>query len=99
VCVDPAAAPSLISPVHRAHTTDTTPSFSWSTVTGAQSYRVMVYTEDRSFEYKKRVFVTSYTLTSAEALTPAKYLWRVRTQDAVCSTWSTWSVRNTLFID
>jgi hypothetical protein len=98
-CTMDATAPALISPMHRAHTTDTTPTFSWSTVSGSKSYRVMVYLEDRSFEYKKRVFVTNYTLPSAEALTPSKYLWRVRTQDTTCSTWSTWSGRNTLFVD
>jgi hypothetical protein len=59
----------------------------------------MVYLEDRSFEYKKRVFVANYTLGAAESLTVAKYLWRVRTQDLTCSTWTAWSSRNTLFVD
>jgi hypothetical protein len=94
-----ATAPSLVSPIHRNHTTDTTPKFTWSSVAGAQSYRLMIYVEDRSFEYKKRVFVNNYTLTNAEALSPAKYLWRVRTQDPTCNTWTGWSSRNTLFID
>jgi hypothetical protein len=61
-----------------------------------------IHVEDRSFVYKKRRVgqtSTSYTLTSGEALTPAKYLWRVRTQDTTCSTWTGWSTRNTLFID
>jgi hypothetical protein len=98
-CAKVAVPPTLISPAHRAHITDTTPKFTWSSVTGALSYRLMIYLEDRSFEYKKRTFNTTYTLTNAEALTPAKYLWRVRTQDEGCSTWTTWSTRNTLFID
>jgi CSLREA domain-containing protein len=98
-CVMVATAPTLISPAHRTHISDRTPTFRWSNVGGAQSYRLMVYLEDRSFEYKKRVFVNNYTLQVGEALVPAKYLWRVRTQDATCSTWSTWSSRNTLFID
>jgi hypothetical protein len=61
----------------------------------------MSYTE-AYIEYKKRLFgqtKTTYTLTSAEALSPAKYLWRVRTQDTTCSTWTGWSSRNTLFVD
>jgi hypothetical protein len=94
-----APSPDLLAPGHRTHTTDTTPIFSWSTVSGAQSYRLLIHLEDRSFEYKKRVFVPNYTLTSAEALSPAKYLWRVRTQDQTCSTWSQWSTRHTLFIE
>jgi hypothetical protein len=94
-----AVAPTLIDPTHRTRTTDTTPTFSWGSVTGAESYRLMIYLEDRSFEYKKRTFNTSYTLASGEALTPNKYFWRVRTQDAACSTWTGWSGRNTLFVD
>jgi hypothetical protein len=98
-CSITVSAPSLVVPTHRAHTTDHTPNFIWSGIIGAESYRLMVYTEDRSFEYKKRTFNTTYTLTNAEALSVGKYLWRVRTQDQGCSTWSTWSTRNTLFID
>ena len=62
----------------------------------------MVYNEDRSLELKKRRVGqanTTYTLTSGEALPPAKYLWRVRTQDTTCGTWTGWSQRNTLFVD
>jgi hypothetical protein len=61
---------------------------------------LMVYLEDRSFEYKKRTFNTNYTLTAGEALSHgSKYLWRVRTQDTTCNTWTGWSSRNTLFVD
>jgi hypothetical protein len=98
-CVNSVTAPSLISPSHRSHTTDTTPQFTWSFIANTQSYRVMVYSDDRSFEYKKRVFTTGYTLTTNEALPKGKYQWRVRTQDNTCSTWSAWSGRNTLFVD
>jgi hypothetical protein len=59
----------------------------------------MIYSEDRSFVFKKRVFEASYALKTIEALGPGKYLWRVRTQDQTCSTWTAWSQRNTLFID
>lgn len=98
-CTKVATAPNLLLPSHRSHTIDTTPTFSWTVVANAQSYRLMVYLEDRSFVYKKRVFDTTYTLTNAEALMPAKYLWRVRTQDITCKTWTTWSKRYTLFVD
>jgi hypothetical protein len=60
----------------------------------------MIYTADRSFEFKKRVFVANYTLKATEALIHStKYQWRVRTQDANCSKWTGWSGRNTLFVD
>jgi hypothetical protein len=98
--LDPASYPSLNTPLHLAHTTDTTPTFTWGTVSNALSYRLFVYLEDHSFEYKKRVFNPSYTLTAGEALAHGKkYLWRVRTQDVYCNTWSGWSGRHTLFID
>jgi hypothetical protein len=98
-CTLVATPPTLISPAHRAHVTDTTPGFSWSNSSGATSYRLMIYTADRSFEYKKRTFNTSYTLTAGEALAVGTYQWRVRTQDTICTTWTTWSKRNTLFVD
>jgi hypothetical protein len=98
-CALTATAPNLVSPAHRAHVTDTTPAFSWSNSSGATSYRLMIYTADRSFEYKKRTFNTSYTLTAGEALAVGTYQWRVRTQDTICTTWTTWSKRNTLFVD
>jgi hypothetical protein len=93
------ATPSLGIPAHRAHITNTTPNFSWNGVSGAQSYRLMVYREDHSFEFKKRVFTNNYTLDVSEALSTGRYLWRVRSQDAMCSDWSGWSQRSTLFID
>jgi hypothetical protein len=98
-CVLTATAPTLLSPAHRAHLTDTTPTFTWSDVSGETSYRLMIYTADRSFVFKKRVFVTNYTLKSTEALVATTYQWRVRSQDTVCDRWTPWSKRNTLFVD
>jgi endoglucanase len=98
-CVITTTVPTLVSPTHRAHLTNRRPTFTWNSVANAQSYRLMVYLSDRSFEFKKRVFQPNYTLATGEALTTARYLWRVRTQDNTCSTWTGWSSRNTLFID
>jgi hypothetical protein len=94
-----ASSPTLVSPTHRTHTTITTSTFTWNSVAGANSYRLMIYTSDRAFEYKKRAFNTTYTLQTGESLSPNTYQWRVRTQDATCNTWSSWSKRNTLFVD
>jgi hypothetical protein len=98
-CVAVATAPTLLSPAHRAHLSDTTPTFSWGNVPGAMSYRLTIYSEDRSFEYKRRVFNTSYALGTEDALSLGKYFWRVRAQDRLCVVWSGWSGRNTLFIE
>jgi hypothetical protein len=97
-CVMVVTAPLLLSPQHREYITDRRPRFTWSNVPNAQSYRFMIYTEDRSFEFKKRVFVREYTMENALAR-GTKYLWRVRTQDVNCNTWSVWSQRYTLFVD
>jgi hypothetical protein len=86
-----ATTPTLLTPVHRAHTTDRTPFFTWTSVNGAQSYRFKIYTEDRSFTFKKRVFQPNYNR--------AKYLWRVQAQDINCGTWIPWTTRFTLFVD
>jgi hypothetical protein len=98
-CAAVATAPTLGNPLHRAHLRDTTPTFSWGNVPGAMSYRLTIYSEDRSFEYKRRVFNTSYTLRAEDALSLGKYFWRVRAQDRLCVIWSGWSGRNTLFIE
>jgi hypothetical protein len=92
--------PSLFDPIHQTHTPDTTPGFSWSgSGVPNASYRLLIYTRDRSFEFKKVVYDPSYTLTSAQALTVGKYLWRVRAEYEVCGVWSRSSQRNVLFID
>src|SRR5262249_53355811 len=92
--------PNLVSPAHRTHMTDTTPSFTWSNVNGEDAYRIMIYTADNSFIYKKVVTTPNYTLPSTNALARGvSYQWRVRTRDANCGTWTGWSKRNTLFID
>jgi hypothetical protein len=93
----PPPAPTLLSPAHRAHTTNTLPTFTWSTVNNAQSYRFFIYNDDRSFAFKQRTFVTNYTMTTA--LPRQKLQWRVRTQSATTNLWGLWSNRFTLFVD
>jgi hypothetical protein len=90
-------SPSLISPAHLAHTTDKTPTFTWSAVTGATTFRIFIYNDDRSFNFKKAVVGTSYTVTTP--LTAQKYLWRVRSKDEATALWGGWSQRRTLFVD
>jgi hypothetical protein len=96
-CVNTGNPPNLIDPDHRTHTTDRNPIFRWSSVNNVQSYRFMIYLQDRSYVYKERLFTNTYFLPIT--LQRNTYQWRVRTQEKTCHTWSAWSQRNTLFID
>jgi hypothetical protein len=95
--------PTLITPAHRTHTTNTTPTFTWwdSGYSTVQTARLVIYTEDRSFEFKQVVTggIEAYTLNSSQALIPGKYLWRVRYRHDPSFYWGDFSSRNTLFID
>jgi hypothetical protein len=91
------AKPTLSAPANKTHTLDTTPTFTWNVASGASDYRIMVYTEDKSFIFKKVVTGTGYTVTTP--LVPGvKYLWRVRGKSAE-NVWGAFSPRNILFVD
>jgi hypothetical protein len=92
--------PNPVSPTHKAHTTDTTPTFTWTQVSGADMYRVRVYKEDLSYDVKERtVGNTATSFTWQENLSVGKYLWRVRGRNGASQVWSLYSARFTLFVD
>ncbi|MCI0712306.1 MAG: M4 family metallopeptidase, partial [Chloroflexi bacterium] len=92
--------PSPITPVHLSHTTNAFPTFSWTSITDANNYRVFVYDEkvpaNRTVDIRQNSGgPTSMTLSTA--LPNARLFWRVRgRQNRI---WSLWSVRFTLFKD
>jgi hypothetical protein len=94
----PPPPPTLIAPAHRAHTTDTTPTFTWSSVTGFTTYRIIIYLEDGTRIEQKVVTGTSFTPTTPLSA-GIKYLWRVRTKDDITGQFGASSPRNTLFVD
>lgn len=72
------AAPALSSPSDGSDSCEEAPSFDWSPVDGATSYRIQV-DEDSGFgapEIDRSTSRTSYTLT--DVLTDGTYYWRVR---------------------
>jgi len=76
------AAPSLSSPANGSSTCDTTPTFSWSSVSGAISYRIQV-DDDPGFDSPEIDATTSSTFyTLGAALAPGTYSWRVRAINA-----------------
>lgn len=89
--------PTLNSPVNKAHTTDTTPTFTWNATQGAVAYRIRIYLDDGTVIEQKVVNGTSFTLNTPLAK-GQKYLWRVRAK-SVDNLWGAWSSRNILFVD
>jgi murein DD-endopeptidase MepM/ murein hydrolase activator NlpD len=87
--------PTLISPSHRSHTTDTSPTFTWAPVSGATAYRIRIY-QDTGFD--QRSLVTGTTNYTPAFLSPGKYTWRVRTKNSA-GVWGDYGGRFTLFID
>ena len=72
------AAPDLSSPGDGDNTCDTTPTFSWSSVSGAISYQIQV-DDDSGFSSPEIDDATSdVTYTPVALLSPRAYYWRVR---------------------
>jgi serine protease AprX len=87
-------APSLSSPSNGSSTCDTTPTFDWSSVSGATSYRIQV-DNNAGFSSPEIDTTTSNSYyTPGTALSPGTYYWQVRSIN-VCGegSWSsTWNV-------
>jgi hypothetical protein len=69
-------------------------------MSGADMYRIRVYTETLSYDEKVRTIgnnATTYTW--QENLAVGKYLWRTRQRNNATQTWSLYSSRFTLFVD
>jgi len=73
------AAPKQVNPANNAVLNDTTPTLSWTPVTGAATYEVQVASNSR---FEPMVFtidgVTNPFTTVTTSLTDGRYLWRVR---------------------
>jgi hypothetical protein len=90
--------PTLISPGNGTTTSDTTPSFDWSTSSGATLYQIQV---DDSSSFTSPVIdanTSSSNYTPGSGLSNGTYYWRVRAQNS-SGMWSAWSSRWTVTID
>ena len=85
----PPDAPTLISPSNGSTTANTTPTFSWSTSSGATQYQIQIdnNADFSSPEQDQTLPGTNYT--PASALSDGTYNWRVRASNG--SVWSDWS--------
>lgn len=87
----PPDAPTLTSPTSGSATNDTTPTLSWSAVTGAASYEITLDTA-----VVTQGATTSYT--TASALSEGWHSWKVRVKD-VANNWSGFSEEWTFDVD
>lgn len=91
-------APTPLSPPHRSQTDDSFPSFTWTSVSGAVNYRIMVFdhkhASERTVDLRENSLVPSIQLSTP--LEPDRYFWRVRAR--ANGVWSLWSIRFTLWV-
>jgi len=86
--------PSLTSPSNGSSACDTTPSFDWSSVSGATSYRIQVDNNSSFGSPEIDTTTSSSNYTPGSALSPGTYYWRVRASNSCGDgSWSSvWSV-------
>ncbi len=82
-------SPTLVSPSDGATITDSTPSFDWSSVSGADSYQIQVDDYSSFLTPIIDITTTSSGYAAPNSLEPGTYYWRVRTKQGTA--WSDWS--------
>ena len=78
----PPSKPALISPVDGMITSDNTPTFDWSDVTGTENYDLIVDNDPDFSSPEIRVTVPVSTYTPTAELPVDNYSWKVRARDA-----------------
>ncbi|MCL4237456.1 MAG: M6 family metalloprotease domain-containing protein [Anaerolineae bacterium] len=98
VDVDPAPAPTLLTPPNGAPTNDNTPTFTWGAVPGLTSYRIQV---SKNAAFSSTVINSTKsgtTHTPGTALADGLYYWRVQAKGAD-GIWGLWSAVWTVTVD
>ncbi len=86
------AAINGLSPADGFSTTDTTPAFGWTTVSGADKYQIQIADSEAELDSSPAVDVTGTNYTPGSALTNLQtHYWRVRAlnSDGQAGAWST----------
>lgn len=96
----PDERPVPLTPPHQSRLTDTTPTFTWTSIPDTNNYRVWVF--DNADPSLRTVDIRQNSggatqLTLNQSLAVGRYFWRVRAR--VNRIWSLWSIRFTFFID
>ncbi|MHA2252977.1 MAG: glycoside hydrolase family 78 protein [Candidatus Kariarchaeaceae archaeon] len=71
------AAPTLLSPIDAESFGDNTPTFTWNSISGANSYEIEI-DDDTSFTSVIQIGYPSSTSYTSPSLSPNTYYWRVR---------------------
>jgi len=78
----PPSAPTLLSPAHTSSTCDRAPSFDWSTVSGASSYRILVDNNSALTSPEINANPTASAYVPSTPLAPGKWYWSVRAESS-----------------
>jgi hypothetical protein len=95
-CAAP-GTPALSSPADDSSTCDMTPDFAWSTVSGADAYRIQVDNNADFSSPEIDTTSTSASFTPGTALAPGTYYWRVQASNACTN--GDWSASRQFTID
>ncbi len=98
VDIDPAPAPTLVSPADGTPTRDNTPTFTWNAVPGLTAYRLQVSKSATFASTVINVTRSSTTYTPDTALADGLYYWRVQAKGAD-GIWGLWSPVWTVTVD
>ncbi len=97
---NPDEVPVPLTPPHLSRLTDTTPTFTWTSIPDSNNYRVWVFDDAnpslRTVDIRQNSGGPTQ-LTLNQSLAIGRYFWRVRGR--VNRIWSAWSIRFTFFID
>ncbi|MCX6156853.1 MAG: hypothetical protein NTY74_02615 [Ignavibacteriae bacterium] len=82
--------PALIAPVNNATNVSLFPTFDWSDVSGATSYRIQIFTGATTVLDQSGITASQYAIVSAVLAYSTQYYWRVNaTGSTGTSNWST----------
>ncbi|MFQ5616688.1 MAG: LamG-like jellyroll fold domain-containing protein [Anaerolineales bacterium] len=88
--VTPPSVPNPSSPSNGSTTNDSTPTFDWTSSSGATQYQLQVDNNSNFSSPEINDTTTSSIYTPGSSLSDGTYYWRVRARDAV-GNWSGWS--------
>ncbi|MCI0713593.1 MAG: hypothetical protein L0154_25780 [Chloroflexi bacterium] len=97
----PLEIPTPLMPPHQSRTTNTSPTFSWTSIPDANRYRVFLFDDkvaaSRTVDMRQNTIGSETSLVFQNPLPIGRLFWRVRGR--VNNVWGYWSIRFTLFVD
>ncbi len=91
--------PTLISPADASYVTTSTPTATWSSVSGATDYHIQLSLVSDFSTIMGEDYITSTSYTPATGLPDNTYYWRVRAHSLSGGGWSLWPTAWTFTVD